>query len=647
MRTLELGSELALMDGTFAVTGTSGSLIRLKDLSNGQETTNHLADLTARLLDPPVWVSDALPQELTELTPDERAELDLITRHLEEMTTGARRDHERPRPQYDPELTSLNERVEAKVNELRAARIPASRASLLRKKALYLSGGTAALIDRRKNKKVAKFDRADQAVIEAIAAVSARQANKSTITQSYLHELVHAELIARYREDAPPMPSRATLYRYCQALNKGKYTGGKATTRRSAANRKNRTYRTSRRMLPGHEVQVDSTPLDILVWANGLEEPVRPMLSIMVDAATRSIIGATIRIDGTKGYDHALLLAQTLVPFRNRPDRTAHRALLSAGNASLKLLDEQTRLQLESARPYVYPRRLMTDNGKDYISAVFTSACRKYGIDVTTAAIRTPQDKAIVERTFQTINTLFTSRLPGYVGNHTVNRGHLVEEEDLLSIDELQELFDDWVVSIWQNRPHSELTDPFEPTITYSPNQAYNAAAVYAGTVAVPLTRDDFIDLLPSEGRTIGRAGISLNNRLYDSVDLHPLRGTYSNRARHGHTWEVKYNPYDAMHIWVRGTDGNWIEASWKDIASIDMPHFADISREARAQRRTEYRAHRRDNIAQNSAALAGTPMPVGTAPVGPEPTQDYNYTPGELDTPVEGFPLINDNEEY
>jgi putative transposase len=604
MSTIDIRNEISLTDGTFRIIGAAGSMYRLVNQATGVETSEHQADVFSRLVEVPAWPTHSA-RELDTLEAGERAFVELWAAHIEEMVTGERPGHNTPRPEYDPELTNLNERVQTKIVQLRNEGKPASRSALLRKKALWEIGGTAALIDRRLFKHIGKLDQADSRVIDAIAEVIADAADRSTVTQSYLHLQVRKILVGRM--DATEIPSKASFYRYFEAMDAGKYTTGKATTRRSAANTPDRRYGTTRTLLPGDEVQVDSTPMDVLVRVKGIKGGVRPTLTIMVDKATRSIIATTLRLDASKGYDHALLLAQAIVPSPNRPERNIHRALLAARHPEHVLLDSDEKARLESVRPYIYPRRIVTDNGRDYLSSVFTSACKKFGIDITMSANYTPTDKPIVERTFQSINTLFTQQLPGYVGNHTVNRGRKVEDDNLLDIFTLAELLDDWVAKVWQNRKHESLRDPFDPSVTYSPNQVYNGAAMISGVAAYPLTREDFIDLLPTTYRSIGSAGVQFNNRHFDSDLLKPLRHVGSQNKRSAHKWEVKYNPYDHTHVWVRSNEGTWIECRWREGDVVNSPHFSDIANATREAARNEAATH--------DAQRTGTKMPTGTQP--------------------------------
>ena len=615
MRTLDLTEDLTLTDGIYQVVGNTGSQYRLKNVATGERSVWHISDLLANLVDLPA-LCEASPRTILALSDSDREEVTFWSEHIEEVITGFHPRLSTPSPEYDPALTTQNERVEAKVLELRRAGKSASRATLLRKKKAFLEGGPAALIDGRKQRQVDPFAQVAKSVYDSMTAVIGRQANKATVTRSRLFELMGQDLVQNYGA-AAKLPHRSSLYRHTKSLSKGRGTSGRATTRRSIAGTPDDMYTTHRHILPGQEVLVDSHTMDIMVrTAHG---PQRPILTIMIDSATRCIVSITIRLKATKGYDHALLLAQALVPYQGRPDRSEHRALLTRLNKKRSFLSAAERLRLERMRPFIFPRKIVTDNGKDYLSEVFLSACQKFGIDIVQSAIHTPTDKALVERTFRSITTLFLEDLPGYVGSSPVDRGvdpkkgkPVPESERLLDLVTLTELLDDWVLETWNDRPHGGLRDPLMPSEKFSPNQWFNATADLAGVVALPLTREDFIDLLPSAWRTISPVGVQHKNRQYDSVELQPYRNLPSNLPTKNGQWEVKYNPYDSMHVWVRSRDNTWIECRRRDADFMNQPHFGDVHENL-------YNEERND-VAQQDAINRGVPMPAGT-PLPETPT--------------------------
>lgn len=617
MLTLERNTDLILNDGTFRITERYGNNVHLKDLTTGLPSVAHIGDLLPRLACPPARTSTVSPQVLSHLSAEDRREVTMWATHIEEMTSGRHPDFDTPRTQYDPATTTLNERITTKIAELAGFGYKTSRSSLFEKKKAYEGGGAAALLDGRKHKQVGKLDKADERIINAITSVVARKVMKSTTTESELHRLVKQELVLRYQDDAPEMCSRATLYRYFNALYGGNHTA-KATTRRSKAGTPNRTYGTSRRMLPGQEVQIDTYTLNVFVETK--TGPQRPQLTVMIDVATRTVIAHSLRLKGTKGYDHALLLAQAMVPYNQRPDLTEHRALVAAQRPDVQLLSPEERARLQAAHPVITPRYIITDNGKDYLSAVFTSACAKFNVDVVRSAIHTPTDKAHVERNFGSLNHRFVQSLEGYAGTDVGNRGSRPENENLLDLATLTELLDDWILSEWQYRPHNGLRDPYDPTQIFSPNQWFNACADFAGDIHLPLGVDDFIDLMPSKTRVIGSSGVQYLNRLYDSDQLHPYRGQPSNRPHLNNEWEMKFNPRDVTRVWVRSPENEWIECRWREADSIFQPHFSDIQQNLAKTEANEE--------AEFSARRAGALMPPVTQVPQPQKLKvDWDQT--------------------
>jgi len=128
----------------------------------------------------------------------------------------------------------------------------------------------------------------------------------------------------------------------------------------------------------------------------------------------------------------------------------------------------------------ILPDTLVCDRGSVYMSETFLRACRYLGISVQPARPYTPTDKGVVERTFSSINTLFCQHIHGYVGSSVAMRGKDPAAEAVFNIAQLQELFDEWVVAVWQNRPHESLTSVWGQGRSVSPNEAYTAMVARA-----------------------------------------------------------------------------------------------------------------------------------------------------------------------
>ncbi|MFB7557559.1 TnsA-like heteromeric transposase endonuclease subunit [Streptomyces brevispora] len=113
---------------------------------------------------------------------------------------------------------------------------------------------------------------------------------------------VEALLAEQHGAGVVPMPSKTTFYRLVEAVSAGTHAFGSAASRRSQARRPEGMFTPSAACRPGELVQIDTTPLDVLVI---LEDGVsgRPELTIAVDVATRTICAAVLRPAGTKAVE--------------------------------------------------------------------------------------------------------------------------------------------------------------------------------------------------------------------------------------------------------------------------------------------------------------------------------------------------------
>ena len=575
MPSFDIHEPIPLRDGiTYHFVGQAGGIIRLRSDADGSHQDLHIAELAQQIVGLPIDVS-ALPRSIELLPSRLQKKVMSLAEHINEVATGIHPDFERPRPQYDPQLHSQNARRDAKLGELLKLGIPMSTATFARKLKAFREQGSAGLIDQRMVRKAGPLGELRGPVLEALEIVIANQKDRSTGTKGRLIKETKDLLEAKFPLGGYKMPADSSMYRYIQTLTVGKHTTGSARTRRSAANRPNLTFTTKTATLPGGEVQVDTTTLDVLVRTPS-GAITRPLVTVMFDKATRLIVAHTIRLDGTKGVDHASLLLQALTPPQNRPDKTEYRMAVQRANPKAKLLPPEERMRLEAARPFVYPRKVLMDNGRDYVGNTFIAALEKFGIDVAYSPPHTPTTKGNVERNFGSINTLFAQYQPGYTGGGPEWRGYKVEKEELFDVFALYELFDDWILNVWNKRPHGGLRDRLHPTRKLSPNEAFNAASELTSTFQLPLTTKDYIDLLPSFWRTISATGVQVQTREYDSPELHPLRSKKSIHAHQKGAWEVKIDPYNVHMAWVGTNDGEWIQCTLRDWNQNWYPHVED-----------------------------------------------------------------------
>ena len=539
-------------------------------------------------------------------------------RHLIEVITGVPPDSPpgtRPRPAYDPAVRSLRQRELAKHEELTAAGHQIGLSTLKRQRARYEREGLWGVIDRRAARSHAPSGSADPRVVEITRQAIAEETDRSTGTVLRLRRRVE-QLLAETipAAERPAMPSERTFYRLVDRLASGKHTFGSARTRRSLAGQPDGPFGMVTAARPGELTQIDSTPLDVrVVHDDGTVDRVE--LTGLVDQATRTIAAAVLR-PTTKAVDAALLLARALTPEPMRPGwADALRLTRSVlPYRSLTAIDE--RLEHAAARPVIVPETIVCDHGKAYLSATFRAACRSLGISVAPAHPRTPTDKPVIERTLGSVSTLFAQHVAGYAGSSVERRGKNAGQDAVWSMAGLQALLDEWIVAVWQNRPHDGLRDPLTPGRALTPNERYAALIDAAGYVPVPLGPEDYIELLPAEWRVINSYGVKIGLRTYDSGELNPYRRQHSGvEARNGR-WEVRHDPYDISRVWIRNHHhGGWLTATWKHLRTAPIP----FGEQAWNHARQLLAARGSDPVTEAEIAAAAQAL-LDRAGQGPEP---------------------------
>jgi transposase InsO family protein len=370
------------------------------------------------------------------------------------------------------------------------------------------------------------------------------------------------------------VPSDRTFYRLFGMLSHGRHTTGSASTRRSLAGRPEGMFGSLPAAAPGEVVQIDSTPLDVLVLLDD-GVPGRVELTGMIDVATRVVPAAVLR-PSTRAVDASVLLARALTPEPMRPGWPEALKMAHSVLPYDRLLDIDARLEHAAARPVIVPDTIVIDHGSVFVSAAFRAACRHLGISIQPAHLGSGAEKGHIERCLGSVASLFCQFASGYTGRNPDRRGRHVEDQPLWSMAELQGLLDEWLVALWLNRPHDGLRDPEHPGRAFTPNEKYAALVEAAGYVPVALGPDDYIELLPAAWRAVNAYGIKLNRRSYDGETLNPLRLQPSGVREKKNLHEIRHDPYDVSLIHLRGPDG-WITVFWKHLDRAPVP-FGELA---------------------------------------------------------------------
>ncbi|MEU1290723.1 Mu transposase C-terminal domain-containing protein [Kitasatospora sp. NPDC005856] len=148
------------------------------------------------------------------------------------------------------------------------------------------------------------------------------------------------------------------------------------------------------------------------------------------------------------------------------------------------------------------------------------------------------------------------------------------------------------------------------------------------GHVPLPLSGDDYIELLSVVWKPTTERGIRLNHRTYDHHMLTDYRGQPSGVTTQQGRWEVHHNPHDARRIWARLGDGAFTPIPWIHADHVHQPfgdqlwqHLKDtVARRGDRDRHEADLAQALDDLLRR--ARTGTTHPPRTRPDHPPRTR-------------------------
>lgn len=496
--------------------------------------------------------------------------------HLNEASFGYRSgDPGRPAPgepreNYDPDRTTLRDRLAAK-----AAELGCSADTLRRRRRSLQRRGLAALVDGR-HARSATGPGLDDRLRAAILAEAKGLAESSDVRKLQFRARVASRLARESGEPLELPSSRQTFNRIVDDVLRS--TGLfrlSAKSRRSAQSAPSETFGSLVAERPGEYVAIDTTSLDVFAIDPFTFQWVRLDLTAAIDVCTRSILAFRLTPFSTQGVDLALLLSDLLsptpidghwpvdvpYPYCGVPENLVLRAFeLPAGTALCP-------------RPTVRPGTVVVDRGRNYQSVVFMAACEHLRINVQSARPYRGSDKGWIERLFRTMRERLLESLPGYTGPNVLTRGKNVEADAVYFTHELEAIIGRWIAVDYQRRPHDGLRVPEVPHLTLSPNEAYEEAVVRAGFLHVPHDPDLHLRLLPVEARVIGRAGVEIAGLTYDSAALDPYRQTRSPLAALEGKWPIRVDRRDLGRAWFQDPrDERFHELSWRHAREVERP---------------------------------------------------------------------------
>ncbi|MGA5522902.1 helix-turn-helix domain-containing protein [Streptomyces pseudogriseolus] len=578
---------------------TAGNEVALKD-SRGRMLRLSLKELlfsdrAVIIPDGPGPAADDLEEiasvVLGQLDEAERRKLLDRAEHIREVLTGYRsgtpelaRGGE-PRPEYSPALSA-----EARY-ATKAAELGVGLRTLKRWVAEFRAHGEAGLAPKRGAARKSQVG-VDDRWAETAREVMVEHTGESKPSRTMVIERTRARVIARFGPDVVPQPSRATAFRLLAELENRHPLFRLSTKRnRDIADRPNAVYGKLRPTRPGEYLLMDTTRLDVFAFDPLTLKWVQAELTVAMDWYTRCITGIRLTPVSTKAVDVIAVLYQC---FRPRPagrDWPRHAVWPEHGIPRTVLVDVAGVTGPGVVSPPLVPETLVVDHGKVYASEHLTSVCRRMGISIQPARLRTGRDKGPVERYFRTLREGLLEALPGYKGPDIHSRGECPEDDAFFFLDELEAIIREWTAAVYHCRPHASLVDPGLPGLQMSPTQMFEHGMARAGCIEVPRDRDLAFEFLLTKWRTIQHYGVEINRRRYNGPGLPApgIRSPYNGPVRNG--WPFQVDPDDITRIYFRDPATRvWHTLTWEHAPSARMPLSEDALAFARKLAAVKYR---------------------------------------------------------
>ena len=496
--------------------------------------------------------------------------------HLNEASFGYRSgDRGRPAPgepreSFDPDLTMLRDRLEAKATELGC-----SVETLRRRRRWLQRRGLVGLVDGRHTRSVTGPG-VDERLRVAIIAEARELENASDMRKMQFRARV-ASRIARESGEPLELPSsRQTFNRIVDdVLASTGLFRLPAKSRRSAQSAPSDMFGSLVAERPGEFVAIDTTSLDVFAIDPFTFQWVGLDLTAAIDVCTRSILAFRLTPFSTQGVDLALLLSDLLspTPMDGRwPADVRYPYCGVPENLVLRAFELPSGTPL-APRPTVRPGTVVIDRGRNYQSVAFMAACEYLRINVQAARPYRGSDKGWIERLFRTMRERLLESLPGYTGPNVLSRGKDIEADAVYFTHELEAIIGRWIAIDYQRRPHDGLRVPESPHLCLSPNQAYEEAVARAGFVYVPRDPDLHLRLLPVEPRVIGRAGVEIAGLTYDSPALDPYRQQRCPLPALDGKWPIRVDRRDLCRAWFQDPrDERFHELRWRYARDVERP---------------------------------------------------------------------------
>lgn len=471
-----------------------------------------------------------------------------------------------PAPCYDPELVPdrgvrIRAMAEA-IAEQRGTKVE-SAMKLIHRILEKATTGEAGLLDPRlvAPLRVAKHDEIEGLVREFL--IDGVYRSTTTNLSKYVAFCAWVQ-----REHGLEPPAKRTFERAHSIVQRRyPHLTQKAKSRESTAQAPKVAIERRFAMRPGEYWFIDATPSNVM-----LRDPYAPADSArqyrlkfvkLMDGATRHVVGRSVS-EAADGYSAGLALADAFRRMIEDPE-PAVSGVLGHPWPIVGLPSVVSRWPIP-------PRRLLLDNGREFLNKHGMWTLHRLGIDVEPQRVRDGRGKARLERFFGTNKTNFEEQQYNFIAGSVEGRGSEADSDVILTWDQLLARDDAWTES-YNVTEHAGLLS--ETGRRISPAQRWIELAEETGAIEVVAWRNEWIRFLPNQVVTLNRYGVARRGMVYNAPIIRTLIDV-DGAAPSGKV-RLFWDPADLRQVYCFDPAGNAYEVPWV-YRTEDTQPFTDFT---------------------------------------------------------------------
>ena len=282
-------------------------------------------------------------------------------------------------------------------------------------------------------------------------------------------------------------------------------------------------------------VQIDHTPVDLILVDDVHRLPIgKPWITLAIDVFSRMVAGYYLSFDPPSVTSVAMCVANAVMP-------KGDWLTLHGVNATWPIQGIMDKIHV--------------DNGAEFRSEAFRTACMMHGIDLEYRPVGRKQYGGHIERLLGT-SMRNIHALPGTTFSSVAEKGEYdSEKHSAMTISEFEEWFVGYVCNVYHKSKHGGIGLP--PEKKWEIGVFGNKQETGHGLRPVPADRHAFaLDFMPNFQRTVQPRGVSIDGlHYYADVLRGHINATDPDRSDEKRKFIFRRDPRDISVVWFHDPD--------------------------------------------------------------------------------------------